>query len=161
MLYDTPLRKRHELWVEAQTAEVTARVANAERPGAATAFRAGSFEVTYLPYGPEAADGDARCEIVASFGPLEPEYAAIRRSAGMLDSPHRAIIEVRGSDRIDFLDRMITQSVGSLAPGAVCRSFWLDRKGRITSDLLIGNLPERTILETDIHDAARTVETLR
>ena len=160
MRYDSPLRKRHQQWAEAQSAVMSERVDSAERPGAANAARAGSFEVSYVPYGPADEEGAASCEVIESFGPLESEYAVIRRSAGLFDAPHRGVIELRGPDRLDFLDRMITQAVGSLPEGEVCRSFWLDRKGRIVSDMLLGNLSDRTILELDIHAAARTLETL-
>ena len=114
MRYDSPLRKQHQAWAEAQTAHFEQRVADAERPGAATAARQGAFEALYVPYGPGGEDQTIECEIIESFGPLEPEYAAIRRSAGLLDAPHRAMIELRGADRLDFLDRMVTQAVSSL-----------------------------------------------
>ena len=125
MRYETPLHKRHEEWARAQADAYQARMEDVDRPGAATASRSGSFEVTYLPYGPEDAGESASCQLVASYGPVEPEYAAIRRKAGLLDAPHRGTIEITGPDRLEFLDRMITQSVGSLPVGAVTRSFSL------------------------------------
>jgi folate-binding protein YgfZ len=118
------------------------------------------FEVTYIPYGPDGVSEEHCCEIVESFGPIEPEYAAMRRYCGVLDAAHRTVIVLTGSDRLDFLDRMITQGVAKLAPGQITRSFWLNRKGRIVADLLVANLPDRTLLEVDLHAAQATFDSL-
>ena len=84
--------------------------------------------MNYLPYGPQGESG-ASCEIVSSYGPVELEYASIRRDCGLFDASHRALIQLSGSERLDFLDRMLTQKIADLAPGSVTRSFWLNRKG--------------------------------
>jgi folate-binding protein YgfZ len=70
------------------------------------------------------------------------------------------LIEVTGADRLEFLNRMVTQELKGLAPGSVRRSFWLNRKGRIDADLRILNFVDRILLETDIHAAARTIQGL-
>lgn len=160
MQFESALRERHRSWIARESDRIAAQVASSERPGAATASRDGGFEIEYLPYGPGNEQGEPTCEIVASYGRVEPEYAAIRRGVGLLDAPHRAVIEIVGADRLSFLDSMITQAVGSLAPGEVRRSFWLERTGRIVSDLVVANLEDRCLLEVDVHAAARTVETL-
>jgi folate-binding protein YgfZ len=159
MQFDTPLRDRHQAWITQEASRIESRMAGAERPGAPSASR-GDADVDYLAYGPAGEDGELLCEIVSSFGPVEPEYAAIRRGIGLLDAPHRTVIEVRGSERLAFLDSMITQKVRDLAPGAVTRSFWLQRTGRIVSDMVVANLEDRCLLEVDIHVAAETVGTL-
>jgi folate-binding protein YgfZ len=160
MQHDSPLRNRHQAWLAAETDRIEAQVNSADRPGAATADRQGELALEYLPYGPGDESGAPSCEIVSSFGAVESEYASIRRGVGLLDAPHRAIIELRGTERLSFLDSMITQAVGNLAPGSVRRSFWLDRKGRIVSDLVVANLDDRCLLELDVHAAATTLETL-
>ncbi len=107
-----------------------------------------------------AAQGRQGIALVAAFGPIELEYAAIRRSCILLDQPHRGVIEVTGPDGPEFLNRMITQEVRSPAAGHVRRGFWLNRKGRIDADLRIWRLPDRTLLDVDAHAAARTVDGL-
>ena len=105
-------------------------------------------------------------EIVAGYGLLELEYAAFRRSAAVLDMAHRGTIAVRGADRVDFLNRMVTQELKDIAGGDVRAGFWLNRKGRIEADLLFVHVPDvdgappLTLVDVDIHDAARTVATL-
>jgi folate-binding protein YgfZ len=160
MQHDSPLRNRHQAWLNAETDRIEAQVNSADRPGAATADRQGGLVLEYLPYGPGDESGAPSCEIVSSFGTVESEYASIRRGVGLLDAPHRTIIELRGSERLSFLDSMITQAVSTLAPGSIRRSFWLNRKGRIVSDLVVANLEDRCLLEVDVHAAAQTLETL-
>lgn len=105
-------------------------------------------------------------EIVAGYGLLELEYAAFRRGAAVLDMAHRGTIAVRGADRVDFLNRMVTQELKDMAGGDVRAGFWLNRKGRIEADLLFVHVPDvdgtppLTLVDVDIHDAARTVATL-
>ncbi len=165
MLHETPLRKHHEQYVDDLTAERQARQSDvtADRPGAASA-EIRSHEIPYIPY----AVGDATeaaCELVAAFSDLELEYSAIRKGCGVFDASHRGTIEVTGSERVDFLSRMLTQSLDGLAAGDARESFWLNRKGRIEADLLLGQFndppdADRMLISVDINQAASTVETL-
>jgi folate-binding protein YgfZ len=73
---------------------------------------------------------------------------------------------VRGAERIDFLNRMVTQELKGIAPGEIRAGFWLNRKGRIDADLAFLQVPDAdgqppvTLVDLDIHDAARTVAAL-
>ncbi len=109
-----------------------------------------------MTYGPP----EAGVQVVATYGELELEYAALRKHCILLDQPQRAMIEVTGADRLEFLNRMVTQELKGLTPGSVRRSFWLNRKGRIDADLRILTFVDRILLETDIHAAARTIQGL-
>src|SRR5690606_14645163 len=97
------------------------------------------------------ADHEAYRALISEYGPqgagiLVPqvqrgigvEYAAMRRAgtgAAIIDQPQRGTIEVRGTDRIPFLNRMITQELKGFEPFQARRAFWLNRKGRIDADL--------------------------
>lgn len=109
----------------------------------------------FAEYG--AAEGRLGIAVAMAFGPVEVEYAAIRRSAALMDLPQRGVIELVGPDRLEFLHRMITKDVRSLSPGACVRSFWLNRKGRIDADLRVWHFEDRTLLDLDAHAASRTV----
>jgi folate-binding protein YgfZ len=84
-----------------------------------------------------------------------------------MDMAHRGTLAVRGADRVDFLNRMVTQELKDIAAGDVRAGFWLNRKGRIEADILfvqvpdVEGIPPLTLIDVDIHDAARTVATLR
>ncbi len=128
---------------------------------------------TLLAYGPQSQSADAGgaadaavpvIDLVATYGSLELEYAAVRKHCALLDMPCRGLVEVTGPDRLDFLNRMVTQE---LRPGkkdlptwSMARSFWLSRKGRIDADLRVCVLPDRVLLDVDALAAARTAATL-
>lgn len=107
-----------------------------------------------MPYGGEG--GVGAIPVVATYGELELEYAALRKGVALIDCPQRGVLEMTGAERIGFLNRMVTQELKGLGAGAVRRSFWLNRKGRIDADLRIVELGGRTLLEVDAHAAART-----
>jgi folate-binding protein YgfZ len=129
------------------------------RPGAAVGKKS-SIEVEYIPYGVSDEQGQPTCEVVGTYGDVEPEYAAVRRGAGLFDSPHRGTLLVTGQDRRDFLNRMLTQELKDLGPGMTRQAFWLNRKGRIEADLMVVELGDRMFIDLDIHQAASTVKTL-
>jgi folate-binding protein YgfZ len=111
---------------------------------------------TLLPYGPS----DSSVRVVGSFVELELEYAAIRKSAALFDQPHRGTLSVSGADRIEFLNRMVTQELKGFDTGQVRRAFWLNRKGRIDADLRLAELGGRTVADLDIHAVRRAAEGL-
>ncbi|QKK08321.1 MAG: hypothetical protein HND58_09090 [Planctomycetota bacterium] len=99
-------------------------------------------------------------DLVEAFGPLEIEYAALRKGCVLLDQPHRGTILVRGDDRTEFLNRMLTQELKGLDPWHSRQSFWLSRKGRVDADIRVTALPDALHFDLDIHRAAHTAETL-
>ncbi len=107
-------------------------------------------------YGPPALGLD----IVQMLGPLELEYAAIRRTSALLDQPERGTIEIRGEDRRVFLNNMLTQELSRLEPLQSTSSFWLNRQGRIVADLRIVELGDRIVMDLDRVSVAQTVESL-
>lgn len=109
--------------------------------------------------------------VVATFGELEAEYAAIRKGCILIDLPQRATVIVRGGDRLDFLNRMLTQELRPrgqwIAPWSTTRSFWLNRKGRIDADLRCIELPTGVLcdapcmaFDVDVLSAPVMLETL-
>jgi folate-binding protein YgfZ len=124
-------------------------------------------EVEWMPYGGAgSADATEPPEIVAGYGLLELEYAAFRRGAAVVERSCRGSVAVRGGDRIEFLNRMVTQELKGMAAGDVRAGFWLNRKGRIEADLVFAEVPAAVdndafmLIDLDVHDAARTVTSL-
>lgn len=113
------------------------------------------------------AEGAAGVDVVGAYEGVEVEYAWLRTRGVLVDWPQRAVVEVRGPDRFDFLQRMLTQDLRPKAgeePGGtmgfVRRGFWLNKKGRIDADLRVVVLNDRHLLEVDALAASRLVETL-
>ncbi|MCC5830815.1 MAG: aminomethyltransferase family protein [Phycisphaeraceae bacterium] len=100
------------------------------------------------PRSPDAVD------LPAGFGEYPGEYAAIRKGVGIMVAPHRSALRLRGNDRNDFLQRLITQDIRSLKPGNLIRSFLLSEKGRIRADLLLADQGDSTLMILDRCDAA-------
>jgi len=117
-------------------------------------------EAALRVYGPPGATPDQTIHLVETFGDLDLEYAALRKHCVLLDQPHRGVLELTGPDRLDFLNRMVTQDLKGMPPFCVRRAFWLNRKGRIDADLRIIDLPSRTLLDMDAHAVERTIRGL-
>lgn len=118
--------------------------------------RLAQFEPIVLGYGA----GDLAVPVVESYGELDFEYASLRRSAVLIDQPHRGTIEARGKDTLDFLNRMLTQKLVGLTPGRSVDSFWLTRQGRIVADLRVLVLEGRVLMDVDVHVTGAVMETL-
>jgi folate-binding protein YgfZ len=108
---------------------------------------------SYLPYGPD-------IQIIESFGEPEAEYAAIRKAAAIMDSPHRGVIELTGKDRLAFLNNLLTNDTKSLAAGRGCYAYLLNLKGRIVLDINVLHAENATILEVDARLAEDLCRTL-
>jgi folate-binding protein YgfZ len=157
MRHESPLRRQH---ADYQQSHPHPEPVDADRPGAARGLREGVPEVEFIPYEPVGSEGGPACELVATYGDLGSEYASIRRGAGLLDCPHRGTILITGADRGDFLNRMVTQELKDLGPGAARETFWLNRKGRIDADLFLIELGDRMLAGVDLDRAAFTARTL-
>lgn len=102
-------------------------------------------------------------EIVSTFGEPQPEYAAIRKSCGLMDCPQRGLLELTGRDRLPFLNNLLTnqtwdkQTKSGLQAGQGVYAFFLNVKGRIAADMNVLEIGDRTLLEMD----ARLVVTIR
>jgi len=98
--------------------------------------------------------------IAAVHDVVETEYGRLRNRAAVMDCPHRALIEVTGGERRDFLHRMLTNDCAQIMPGEVLRQFILDRQGHILADMLQVETEHATYLDTDVHSAAALLEEL-
>ena len=110
-------------------------------------------EAAFLPYG----DG---VQLVDQFASVEIEYAAIRKSAALLDCPHRGLLRITGGDRLDFLHRLLSNDCANLQPDQVMRTFLLDANGRIAADLLLIGDASQTLVDVDVHQAQPVADEL-
>ena len=100
-------------------------------------------------------------ELVESFGSYEAEYAAIRQRVGLAHMPQSGLVELAGSDRTDFLQRILTNNVADLNPGESQRSFLLNQKGRIVADLMVLQDKSVTLMVVDVFDVDNVIKTLK
>lgn len=118
--------------------------------------RFASGDALLIPYG----EPGSSIEVVGAFEEVGIEYARVRKACVVFDQPHVGTIEVTGSDRLAFLNSMLTQKVIDLPDGHARRSFWLNRKGRIDADLRVAELGGRALLTLDRRLAGPTAESL-
>ena len=156
MLFDSSLRNEHRAFAAQDAARRAERARDAR---GAIAPRA-TVEIEYLPFGPADESGAPTCEIVAAYAEVELEYAAIRGGCALVDCPQRGTVILRGADRLDFVNRLVTQELRKLADGAVAQAFLTNRKGRIDADLVIAAIGDLLVIDTLAHDVAAVREAL-
>ncbi len=71
------------------------------------------------------------------FGDPRVEYAATREVAALFDWTNHALIELTGSDRVQFLHNFCTNDIKRLPAGSGCEAFVTNVKGRILGYLWI------------------------
>jgi len=96
---------------------------------------------------------------------MSPEdvVSRTRVGVGLFDMAHRGLFEVRGEDRVRWLDGMISGDIEALeraAPGAGCYAVLLTNRGAIIADLHVARFEDRYLLESLRSEMPRIVETL-
>ena len=94
---------------------------------------------------------------------LEEIIAGTRSRAGLFVMEDRALLEVRGEDRVRWLDGMISGDVQALEgadAGSGCYATLLTNRGAIVADLHVGRLGEVFFLESRRDQIAKIQETL-
>jgi len=85
----------------------------------------------------------------ARFGDPQAEWAALRASCGVYDLGFRAKISLTGSDRVRWLNGMVTNNIRDLAAGHGVYAFLLNPQGHILGDLYAYNRGESITIDTD------------
>jgi aminomethyltransferase len=80
------------------------------------------------------------------FEGIIPEHQTIRTSVGVFDVSHMGEIEIRGRDRIKFVNYLTTNDVSKLALNQIQYSTMLYPDAGIVDDLLVYNLKDRLFL---------------
>lgn len=94
---------------------------------------------------------------------VEEIVSRTRSGVGLFDMAHRGLIEVRGADRVRWLDGMISGDVEALesaASGAGCYATLLTNRGAIVADLHVARIDESFLLESLRSEISRIIETL-
>lgn len=95
----------------------------------------------------------------ACFSDPQEEVAAIRSSCGVYDLGFRAKISLTGSDRVRWLNGMVTNNVRDLATGSGVYAFLLNPQGHILGDLYAYNRGESIAIDTDVNQIERVMAT--
>ena len=93
------------------------------------------------------------------FGDSQAELAALRTECGAYDLGFRAGISVSGSDRVRWLNGMVTNNVRDLAVGQGVYAFLLNPQGHILGDLYAHNRGESIMVDTDSNQVEKILGT--
>jgi len=86
-------------------------------------------------------------EIVANYGDVLAEHAALRETAGVLDLSFRSRICLTGADRARFLHGQVTNDINRLRAGEGCYAAITTAKGKMESDVNIYALQDELLLD--------------
>jgi folate-binding protein YgfZ len=86
---------------------------------------------------------------VGNFGDTRAEFAALRAGCGIYDLGSRAKIVLAGSDRMRWLNGMVTNNIRDLEVNRGVYAFLLNPQGRILGDLFAYNRGESILVDTD------------
>src|SRR6185436_812088 len=99
-------------------------------------------------------------EVVEDYGDPLLEHAALRESAGLLDSSLRSRLCLTGADRQKFLNGQVTNNVKDLKVGEGCYAALINAKGKMQSDLNILVLATEILLDFEPGLAERVTQRL-
>jgi folate-binding protein YgfZ len=95
----------------------------------------------------------------ARFAEPQLEFDALLNTCGIYDLGFRAWISLSGSDRVRWLNGMVTNNIRDLASGRGVYAFLLNPQGRILGDMVAYNMGETLVVETDRSQVEKIVAT--
>jgi aminomethyltransferase len=81
-------------------------------------------------------------EMPQQYSSVREEHAAVRGAAGLFDVSHMGRVAFRGPGAAGFLQRLVTNDVGNLAPGHAQYNLLCNEQGGILDDLVVYRLPD-------------------
>ncbi len=76
-------------------------------------------------------------EMPIFYSGISEEHRAVRNSAGLFDVSHMGQIFIKGNNRMQFLDKILTSDISTLSPGCAQYSVMCNSNGGIIDDLLV------------------------
>lgn len=86
--------------------------------------------------------------VAVDFGNWEGEYSTFRQKAGLFRPPSVAHVEMTGSQRAEFLNRLCTNKLDQIQPGEGIETFLADSNGRILHHVFTYAGPDSLVLQT-------------
>jgi folate-binding protein YgfZ len=88
-------------------------------------------------------------ETAVHFGDPNREFAALQNGCGIFDLGFRARLSLKGSDRVRWMNGMVTNNIRDLAESCGVYAFLLNPQGRILGDMHVCHRGDSLIVETD------------
>jgi folate-binding protein YgfZ len=84
-------------------------------------------------------------QLPSEFAGFDSEYGAARETVGVIDKNYRAWFSFTGSDRVRYLNAILTSNIRDLADAHCAPSLFLNAQGHILAEMEICALPDRLI----------------
>jgi folate-binding protein YgfZ len=101
------------------------------------------------PTAPGAPAAPVASPVRSDSGDIRAEFMALVAGCGIYDLSDRAKLELTGTDRVRWLNGMVTNNVRDLAPNRGVYAFLLNPQGRILGDLYAYHRGGSLLLDTD------------
>jgi folate-binding protein YgfZ len=95
----------------------------------------------------------------ADFGDVRSEFGTLLSGCGVYDLSSRVKIALTGSDRVRWLNGMVTNNIRDLAQGHGIYAFLLNPQGHILGDLYTYNRGDSLTIDTDRSQAEKLLAT--
>src|SRR5580692_4120693 len=92
-------------------------------------------------------------------GNLRAEFGALLSGCGVYNLNSKVKVALTGSDRVRWLNGMVTNNIRDLAPGRGVYAFLLNPQGHILGDLYAYNRSDSVIIDTDRHQSEKLLAT--
>jgi len=93
------------------------------------------------------------------FSDRQDEFSTLLNGCGIYDLGFRARILITGSDRMRWLNGMVTNNIRDLGVGNGIYAFLLNPQGRILGDMYVYNRGESLVVETDRSQVEKIIAT--
>ena len=131
--------------------------------GGGASVRSSMRELPLRPYhefGGAMFRAEAGWNVPAEYSSMEAEVRAVRTAAGVIDLSDRSKLELRGSERVPFLDGLVTADIKILAPGTSAYALLLNEKSRVLGELRVYAFPDSLVLDIEAGQADRVLKIL-
>jgi tRNA-modifying protein YgfZ len=78
------------------------------------------------------------------------QYQAVHKGAGLLDRRGRGRLCLTGTDRLAYLQGLLTNDIAALTAGQGCYAALLTAQGRMVSDMRVSELVDRVLIDVPI-----------
>lgn len=99
------------------------------------------------------------CELPANYGDAQREYHFARESVALIDKNYRSLFSFTGSDRVRYLNAMLTGNIRDLRAGYGNLSLLLSPQGRILAEVETLALEDRLLAISYAMIRRRLIET--
>ena len=99
------------------------------------------------------------CALPANYGDAQREYKLARESVALIDKNYRAVLSFTGTDRVRYLNAMLTGNIRDLVPGHGNISLLLNPQGRILAEVETLALEDRLLVISHAMIRAKLVGT--